>query len=117
MRRLDEGKARDRSRPLRAVVNAEERAQIEQRAKGARLTISAYLRACALGIRVRSSALEHEQVMLLSRVNADQGRLGGLLKLWLTDRPGTGATIREVRQLLAQIEAVQAQLAEASSRL
>jgi hypothetical protein len=51
------------------------------------------------------------------KVNADQGRLGGLLKLWLTERPGDGASTRDVRRVLQEIEATQAELRRLVQRL
>jgi hypothetical protein len=53
----------------------------------------------------------------LVRVNADQGRLGGLLKLWLVERPGEGASTVDVRRLLQQIEETQAELRRLVQRL
>jgi len=51
------------------------------------------------------------------RVNADQGRLGGLLKLWLSDRPGDGASTSDVRRLLREIEETQITLRKLVQRL
>ena len=53
----------------------------------------------------------------LQRINGDQGRLGGLLKLWLADRPGIGASELEVRRLLDQIGELQGRLAEIAGRI
>ena len=77
---------RDRIRQLRVVVSASERARIEERAKATGLSVSAYLRSAGLGQVIRST-LDHEAILELAKVNGDQGRLGGLLKLWLVDRP------------------------------
>ena len=64
-----------------SVDDAERRA-IEARAKATGLSVSAYLRVAALGRPLRSNpVLNHEQVLALAKVNADQGRLGGLLKM------------------------------------
>ena len=61
--------------------------------------------------RVLSRTRIHERVRELARINGDLGRLGGLLKLWLTDDRRTAhfgeATIRA---LLARIEATQDQM-------
>jgi hypothetical protein len=55
--------------------------------------------------------LDHQCVEQLARINGDLGRLGGLLKLWLTDDPRTAqfgeATIRAV---LSKIEDTQAEM-------
>ena len=55
--------------------------------------------------------------MELAKVNGDQGRLGGLLKLWLTDRPGVGVRELEVRVLLERIAELQGRLAEIAGRI
>ncbi len=117
MRKLPEHEVRDRLRPLRVVVSQSERREIEGRATAASLSVSAYLRAAGMGATFRSAASSHEQVAALAKVNADQGRLGGLLKLWLSERPGQGATVRDVRALLDRLGEVQDVLAEAAARL
>lgn len=55
--------------------------------------------------------------MDLAKVNGDQGRLGGLLKLWLVDRPGRGVPEIEVRRLLDRIGELQGKLAEVVGRV
>ena len=100
---------KDRHRPLKAFVSPAERLAIEAKAKEAGLTVSAYLRAAALGLKIESTR-DHEAILALIKLNADQGRLGGLLKLWLSSRPGQAASSFEVRRLLHQIEALQAKL-------
>jgi len=94
-------------------VSATEREAIKQLALAANLSISAYLRTAGLNKTIRST-VDHRAVDELAKVNADQGRLGGLLKLWLVDQPGRGAPAQNVRQLLSQIEAMQEKLASVS---
>jgi hypothetical protein len=53
----------------------------------------------------------------LVKVAGDQGRLGGLLKLWLVDQPGKGAPEIEVRRLLERLGDLQTTLAEIVGRL
>jgi hypothetical protein len=102
---------RDRACPLRVVVSESARSRIEERARAAGLSVSAYLRTAGLCHSIRST-FDHAAVMELAKVNGDQGRLGGLLKLWLTDRPGIGAPELEVRLLLDRIAELQGRLAE-----
>jgi hypothetical protein len=45
------------------------------------------------------------------KLHADQGRLGGLLKLWLSEKTGEGAPAKDVRAVLQQIESLQMQIA------
>lgn len=100
---------RDRTRPVKAFVTPSERLTIEAKANAAGLSVSAYLRAAALGQRIES-ALDQRAILDLLKLNGDQGRLGGLLKLWLTSRAGEGEGTTDVRRLLHQIEALQIQL-------
>ncbi len=74
------GETRDRQRPLKVWVNAAERARIEAQAEAAGLSVSAYLRSVGLGYQPRS-VVDLEAVERLAKVNADLGRLGGLLEL------------------------------------
>ncbi len=110
------GERRDRQRPLRVVVSDEERARIEQRAAAAGLSVSAFLRAAGLHQPIRS-VLDHEAVIVLAKVNADQGRLGGVLKLWLSGEAGPGVSGADIRDLLDRIGAAQAKLAEIAGRI
>jgi hypothetical protein len=107
---------RDRRRQLRVVVSASERAKIEQRAHAAGLSVSAYLRTAGLGHPIKS-VIDHAAVVDLAKVNGDQGRLGGLLKLWLVDRPGRGAPEIDVRRLLERIGELQGRLADVVGRV
>lgn len=75
---------RKNSRHLRVPVLPEEEIAIKEQAKTAGLSISAYLRNLALGYEIRSM-LDLENIHRLAKINADQGRLGGLLKMWLTN--------------------------------
>ena len=107
--------ARDRLNPLRVVVSDAEREAIQRRAAAASLSVSAYLRAAGLGQTIRST-LDHATVLELARINADQGRLGGLLKLWLVERPEQGAAARDVRAMLDRIGELQGKLADLAGR-
>jgi hypothetical protein len=53
----------------------------------------------------------------LAKINGDQGRLGGLLKLWLMERAGQGAPAVAVRRVLDRIGEMQAQLADIAGRV
>ena len=95
--------ARDRINRVKVALSEDERAKVAANAKASGLTMSAYLRQVGLGYHVRS-VLDHEHVLEVRRARADLGRLGGLLKLWLTDREGEGARVDDVRAVLHQIE-------------
>lgn len=96
--------------PVKVYCLPEERAQLQASASAARKSLSTYLLNVGLGYPVRS-ILDQRRVEDLLRVNADLGRLGGLLKLWLTNDERT-ATFGEstVRALLAKVEATQGEL-------
>jgi hypothetical protein len=96
----------DREHPLKTFVSPEERLAIEGKAQAAGLTVSSYLRYAALGQPISSTA-DQQAFLGLLKVNADLGRLGGLLKLWLSTKPGHGAKAVDVRRLLQEIEKTQ----------
>nr|AAP82041.1 putative transfer protein [Stenotrophomonas maltophilia] len=94
-------KARRRGKPIEVWVNDEEKAAISARAEEAGLSRSGYLKLVGLNQPIRSK-VDLQAVARLAKVNADLGRLGGLLKLWLTDpdRRGRGAKPSDVQAVL-----------------
>ena len=96
--------------PVKVYCLPEERAQLQASASAARKSLSTYLLNVGLGYPVRN-ILDQRYVEDLLRVNADMGRLGGLLKLWLTNDERTAAFGEStIRALLAKIEATQDEL-------
>ncbi len=71
---------RERNGGLHVAVSAADRAPIKERAMLAGLSVSAYLRPSGLGHPIRS-VLDYDAVLHLARLNGDQGRPVGLLKL------------------------------------
>jgi hypothetical protein len=108
--------SRDRSRPLKVTVTPTEKTAIEAKAQAAGLSVASYLRAAAMGRQMRP-AIDYQALGELVKVAGDQGRLGGLLKLWLVDHPGRGAPEIKVRLMLERIKSLQAQLADLVSRV
>jgi hypothetical protein len=106
-----EHQARDRKNPLKVVVSAKERKEIEARAQAAGLSVSAYLRTVGLGYEPKN-LFDRDAILTLIKLHADQGRLGGLLKLWLSEKRGEGAPPSKVRSVLQQIEGLQIHLAK-----
>ncbi|HBA5868867.1 TPA: conjugal transfer transcriptional regulator TraJ [Escherichia coli] len=98
---------RKNSPPIKVYCLPEERAEIEANARRAGVSVAHYLREVGQGYQVKG-VMDYQYVRELVRVNGDLGRLGGLLKLWLTDDPRTArfgeATILA---LLGRIEATQ----------
>lgn len=101
---------RKSSPPLKVYCLPEERELIEANAKRAGLSVACYLREVGQGYQIKG-VMDYEYVRELVRVNGDLGRLGGLLKLWLTDDVRTAhfgtATILA---LLGRIEATQEEM-------
>lgn len=94
----------------RIRVTEEERETILENAAGCSMSPTAYLRALGLNTPVHST-LDKQLVLELMKINADQGRLGGLLKLWLSGQEkGTQGMTIEIRSLLKEIEETQALL-------
>jgi hypothetical protein len=102
----DPHQPRDRSRALQVYVNKAERDAITARAKLSGMSLSNYLRSAAVGAPIKS-ALDLEAVSTLAKVNGDQGRLGGLLKMYLQDQ---APDRKAAERLLAEIEALQSAL-------
>jgi hypothetical protein len=110
------GERSRRQRILRVVVDASEAERIAALARAVDLPISGYLRRVGLGAQLKP-VLDLQLILELVKINGDQGRLGGLLKLWLSERPGAGASAFDVRKLLRQIEATQTVLQQTIRRL
>jgi len=102
---------KDRQHPIKVYVSATDREEIERRAGGVKMPPSTLMRSLALGFEPRS-AFDKDAIGALIKLHADQGRLGGLLKLWLTEKKGEGTNASEVRSVLRQIESLQMELAK-----
>lgn len=76
--------ARRRTPPIPVWANPVERAQIIATAASVGLSASAYLRRLGLGYQPRT-IVDTLEVQKLLKAAADAGRIGGLLKMWLTD--------------------------------
>jgi len=102
---------RDRKRPIKVYVSPNERRKIAAVAKQTRKNPSDLMRGLAMGCEPRS-VFDTEAIQELIKLHADQGRLGGLLKLWLSEKKGEGAPASQVRNVLQQIESLQIELAK-----
>jgi hypothetical protein len=93
--------------PIKVYCLPDERALIEENSKRAGLSVGGYLREVGQGYQIKG-VLDYQHVRELVRVNGDLGRLGGLLKLWLTDDVRTARfTDATILALLSKIEATQ----------
>ncbi len=102
---------------IRFRVAAADRTTIEARAAAVGMGVSAYVRAAALNHPIRAIA-DQDAILDLTRFQADLGRLGGLLKLWLAERRGEGlpasqvdALYREIAQTVRKADAVMDRIA------
>jgi hypothetical protein len=93
--------------PVKVYCLPGEREQLKALAAAANKSVSTYLLNVGLGYEVRG-ILDHRHVEVLARINGDLGRLGGLLKLWLTNDERTAAFGEStIRALLGKIEDTQ----------
>ena len=85
------------STPIVVRVTPDEKTAIEEFARQCGRSTSGYLRMLGLGYEPRS-IVDNDRVEELAKINGDLGRLGGLLKLWLTNDARTArfgeATLR-----------------------
>ena len=107
--------------PIKVWVTPREKQAIDANAKACGMSMSAYLRQVGIGMPVKS-ILDHQCIADLAKVNADQGRLGGLLKLWLTNdaklKPYDRAKLSvNIIKLLAEIKRLQALLFEKATSI
>lgn len=75
------------------------------------MSVACFLREVGQGYRVKG-VVDYHQVRELARINGDLGRLGGLLKLWLSNDERT-AHVGEatLSALLSRIEETQDEMA------
>jgi hypothetical protein len=74
---------RKNGKHLRVPVLPDEENTIKENAAKAGLKTAEYLRRLGLGHAMHSK-IDQQHILDLVKINADLGRLGGLLKLWLT---------------------------------
>ena len=107
---MTEEKRPTRKKRLRVPVLPDEEVAIKKMAASTGLPVAVYLRRVGLGYPVHS-ILDNKGVEELARINGDLGRLGGLLKLWLTDDPRAAQYgSRLIHALLSKIENTQDQM-------
>jgi hypothetical protein len=96
--------------PIKVYCYPDERQTIEQQANSTGLSKSSYLLRVGMGYPIRS-IVDHHQVEELVKINGDLGRLGGLLKLWLSNEKSVGGIdARTIRDTLKKIDRTQDQM-------
>lgn len=102
---------------IKVVVNEKEKKAIEAAASDCSKSASSYLRTLGLGY-APPSKIDKNHILDLAKINGDQGRLGGLLKMWLTNEERQEEVISgQVRQLIEQISEAQKELLSAVKKL
>jgi hypothetical protein len=103
--------ARRRGKPIEVWVTDEEKAVITDKAREAGMSRSGYLRALGLNTAIRS-VVDLVAVAELAKVNGDLGRVAGLLKLWLAEKRGEGASAIDVDALMVDFRELQVTVRE-----
>ncbi len=110
MKNKRDPKNRKDYQPIKVYCFPDERQAIEQQAHSTGLSKSSYLLRVGMGYPIRS-IVDNHQVEELVKINGDLGRLGGLLKLWLSNGKAVpGVEARTVRETLQKIETAQDQM-------
>ena len=100
------------SPPIKVYCLPEERQQIKTNARVAGLSVARYLREVGQGYRI-TGIMDYEKVRELARISGDLGRLGGLLKLWLTNDERAAQFGHEtIHALLSKIERTQDEMGQ-----
>lgn len=102
---------RPRGHYIKVFVTSEELAEIQEKSTKSGLSMSAFLRAVALNQKVRS-VLDLDAVVDMVKVNGDLGRVAGLLKLWLAEKCGQGASPIAVESLMNDFRMLQKKMAD-----
>lgn len=69
---------------LRVPVTLVEKVEIKNKASACGLSMAKYMRAVSLGYNI-PSVIDSQKIDQLLKINGDLGRVGGLLKMWLTN--------------------------------
>lgn len=98
--------ARRRGKPIEVWVTDGERSAITAKADEAGMSRSGYLRALALNTPIRS-VVDLAAVADLAKESGDLGRAAGLLKLWLAEKRGKGASAIDVESVMLEFRRLQ----------
>jgi hypothetical protein len=90
------------SPPIKVWVLPVEKASIEAAAASHSMSSSNYLRTLGLGYPI-TSTIDQKAVLELMKINADLGRLGGLLKMWLSNEE-RAINLDRITTLVGRIE-------------
>lgn len=102
--------------PIKVWVSDTEKAFIAERAAQTGLSMSAYLLATGLNTPIKSQ-VDLLAIADLAKVNGDLGRVAGLLKFWLTEKRGQGASPINVERMMVEFRELQAVIREKMSAI
>lgn len=101
--------------PIRATD--EEKELIRNNAAACKMSLSRYLINLGTGY-APPSKLDAEHMRTLAKINGDQGRLGGLLRMWLSNEERVTPTIEQrLLSLIKSIEDYQKTLKDLAGKL
>jgi len=102
---------------LRVPVDAEEDKLIKEGASECGISVSHYLKMLGIGYQPKS-IVDNQQVKELAKINGDLGRLGGLLKLWLSDdKKAVGFDRKMIVGLLRDMEKTRVEMNEVMMKI
>lgn len=84
----------------------DEKVAITERAEEAGMSRSGYLRVLGSNTTIHS-VVDLKAVADLGRINGDLGRVAGLLKLWLSEKNGQGASSAEIERMMIEFRELQ----------
>ncbi len=105
-----------RQKKIRSYVYPDEYEQIVTNARLANMSLSMFLRQVAIGMQPKAT-IDQRVIGDMGKIAADLNRLGGLLKLWLTDETRRIGQEQDIRQTLTQIESFVDELRASLKRL
>lgn len=108
---------RKSSAPIKVYCLPEEKQIIEGLARRAGMSAARYLREVGQGYQIKG-VVDYEYVRELARINGDLGRLGGLLKLWLTNDVRTAQFGQStILAVLRKIEVTQEEMGKVMTKI
>ena len=118
---MDKKSSRQRIRRFQVLLLPAEAVSIKSHAANCGLSVSAYLRDLGLHYQPKGN-VDADAVMEMVKINGDLGRLGGLLKMWLTNDErlklfGKQQIVLKINSLLNEIQSTQSLLFEQVKKL
>ena len=103
---------RQRTKHIMVRVSPEELETIQAGAKQCDMSAPAFLRSLGQGYQP-SSNVDHQAVIELAKLHGDVGRVGGLLKVWLSneERMGFGQHLN-IPELIKELRSLQELIAD-----